>query len=350
MAAEGAATARGGASAELPYPRSWIDHLTRAVDQLPIPAWASYGLLLVGIVLLTSAVNWIGGQSPAGTFDPAQSGYAVYSVYMLALIHYLNRIAGSKIEAFRPALDLDAVEYERLRNELTTLPPRQSMLAGLGGIALVAFLYASEGPDAGLGRVSPVVLIGNFIIEGLTFALLAVLIYHTIRQLRLVSRIHARASRIDLFERAPLHAFSQLTARTGIGLVVLTAYSYVIDPTITAFGIGLTLLVVLIAAAAFVLPLQGMHRRIEAEKERLQLEADRRLKATFAQLHRSVDGRDLSVADGLNKTLESLQLERDALARIPTWPWEPTTLRGFVSALLVPIVLWFIIRVLERFV
>jgi len=86
------------------------------------------------------------------------------------------------------------------------------------------------------------------------------------------------------------------------------------------------------------------------EKEGLQLQADRRFKATLADLHRSVDERDLSVADGLNKTLASLQLEREALARIPTWPWQAATLRAFLSALLVPIVIWLIIRALERFV
>jgi hypothetical protein len=42
-----------------------------------------------------------------------------------------------------------------------------------------------------------------------------------------------------------------------------------------------------------------MHRRIVAEKERLQRQADRRLEATFAELHRSVDERDLAVADAL---------------------------------------------------
>jgi hypothetical protein len=108
--------------------------------------------------------------------------------------------------------------------------------------------------------------------------------------------------------------------------------------------------VLAVAAAAFVLPLRGMHQRLVVEKERLQLGADKRFKATLADLHRSVDERDLSVADGLNKTLTSLQLERDALARIPTWPWQPATLRAFVSVLLVPVVIWLIIRLLERFV
>ena len=348
MAANRAITAPGDSSAELPNTRSWIDHITDALDRLPIPLWVSYALLIVAVAVWINAINWIAGRYAPGTFDARESGYAVYGVYMLAMVHYLNRVAGSKMEAFRPALD-DPVEYRRLRDELTTLPAREAMLAGLGGVAFVALLYASEGPDAGIGALSPLVLVGRFVVEGVTFALLAVLIYHTLRQLLLVSRIHGRASRIDLFEPGPLNAFSQLTARTGIGLLVLMGYSYVIDPSITIVGVGLTALIIVVAAAAFVLPLVGMHSRMVAEKERLQLEADRRLKASFTQLHRSVDERDLTVADALNKSLESLQLEREALARMPTWPWQPTTFRGFVSALVIPIVLWYIIRILERY-
>jgi hypothetical protein len=125
MAAEGAASKTGRASPGLPYPASWVDHLTDAIDRLPGPAWAFYLVLLTGVALLINGADWIAGQDPPGTFDPAQSGYAVYGVYMLALIHYLNREAGSKIESFRPALDIRAAEYERLRYEVTTLPARQ---------------------------------------------------------------------------------------------------------------------------------------------------------------------------------------------------------------------------------
>ena len=350
MATEGAVSTTGRASPDLPYPASWVDVLTHAIDRLPVPAWACYLLLLAGVALLINGVNWIGGQYPPGTFRPAESGYAVYGVYMLALVHYLNSVAGSKIESFRPALDLNPAEYERLRYELTTLPARPGALAGLAGVAIVALLYATDPPDAGIGTLHPAVLVGRFVVEGCTIGLLAVLIYHTIHQLRLVSRIHALASGIDLFEPAPLHALSNLTARTGIGLVLLIAYGFFIDPTIDVTAVVLTGLLLVVGAAAFVLPLRGMHQRIVVEKEGLQLQADRRFKATLADLHRSVDERDLSVADGLNKTLASLQLEREALARIPTWPWQAATLRAFLSALLAPIVIWLIIRALERFV
>lgn len=350
MAAEGPVSATGHASANLSYRASWVDGLTRSIDRLPVPAWASYGVALAAVGLLVNMVNWVGGLHPPGTFDPWQSGYALYSVYMLAMVHYLNRVAGSKIAAFRPALEVDAQEFQRLHDRLTTLPATEGALAGVAGLMLVALVYAAELPGTGVATMSPAFLVGRFLIEGITFAFLGVLIYHTIHQLRLVSRIHALASGIDLFNPAPLYAFSHLTARTGVGLLVLTGSSFLFDPSIEVADVGLAALVLVVAAAAFVLPLQGMHRRIVTEKDRLQLQAGQRFKATLTELHQSVDERDLSVADGLNKTLESLRLERETIARMPTWPWEPATLRGFVSALLVPLVLWLIFRLLDRFV
>ena len=39
MAAEGAAGVTGRASTGLPYPASWVDGLTHAIDRVPGPAW-----------------------------------------------------------------------------------------------------------------------------------------------------------------------------------------------------------------------------------------------------------------------------------------------------------------------
>ena len=38
------------------------------------------------------------------------------------------------------------------------------------------------------------------------------------------------------------------------------------------------------------------------------------------------------------------------LARVSTWPWSPGTLRGFGTAIVLPIALWLIYRVLDQLV
>ena len=350
MTAEGAVSAVIQPPAAVPYRPSWVDQLTHAIERLPMPVWVSYLVLLAVTVLLLSAANWIGGLDPPGTVNRDFAAFTVLGLYMLGLMHYLNHIAASTIETFRPALELSQAEYERLRYTLTTLPARQGALAGLAGLAYIVLGIASDPAAAGIASLHPAAVVARVAVLAFNFTVAGVLIYHTIRQLRMVSRIHALASRIDLFDPTPLYAFSNLTARSGTGLVLLAAYGFAIEPTINAVTLATNGLIIAVAAAAFVLPLRGMHQRLLAEKERLQSQADQRFKATVGELHRSVDERNLSVADGLNKTLASLQIEREALARIPTWPWQPGTLRAFISVLLVPIVLWLIFRALERVV
>ena len=96
----------------------------------------------------------------------------------------------------------------------------------------------------------------------------------------------------------------------------------------------------------FVVPLLGLHGRLVDEKERLQGEADDRLKGILAELNRDAGALELGRADALNKTLASLVQQRELLARLPTWPWSTTTLRAFVSAILLPLALFVVQRVL----
>lgn len=53
--------------------------------------------------------------------------------------------------------------------------------------------------------------------------------------------------------------------------------------------------------------------------------------------------------DDLNRALASLVIEREALAKISTWPWRPETLRGLLTLVALPILLWFVTALLGRF-
>jgi hypothetical protein len=68
----------------------------------------------------------------------------------------------------------------------------------------------------------------------------------------------------------------------------------------------------------------------------------------IAQVHAKLDASDLTNIDGLNKAMTSLTIEHDTLARIPTWPWQPETPRILFTAVMVPVVLWLLQRILER--
>ena len=103
-----------------------------------------------------------------------------------------------------------------------------------------------------------------------------------------------------------------------------------------------------LALATFVLPLTGIHRLLAAEKKRMLSEQAARMREAIDDLHRRMDQHKLQGMDDLNKAMASLELEHTTLTRIPTWPWEPATLRGVIVALVLPILIWLIQFGLQR--
>ncbi len=113
-------------------------------------------------------------------------------------------------------------------------------------------------------------------------------------------------------------------------------------------ALGIMVFMMLLAAVTFVLPLLGMHRRMVEEKTRLESEANQRLEAAIAELHRRVDAGDLTDMTELYRAIGGLEIELEMVAKIPTWPWQPGTLRVALSPLLLPVAVWLIQRLLER--
>ena len=132
---------------------------------------------------------------------------------------------------------------------------------------------------------------------------------------------------------------------------MLTYYVAAVRPDLVFRSPALEALLVAMvptAVACFVLPLRGMHRRLAAEKDRALAQVASRLEAVFIRLHERVDQGILADMEKLNIQITSLSAEREVLARVSTWPWEPATLTGFLTTLVLPALLWGIQRVVER--
>jgi hypothetical protein len=49
----------------------------------------------------------------------------------------------------------------------------------------------------------------------------------------------------------------------------------------------------------------------------------------------------------MEKSLASLYRMREQIEKVPTWPWTPGTFRNFLSAVFLPMGLWFFQRYLS---
>ena len=331
-------------------PSGWVDRLFALPLRLPgVPAiwWVA---LFVLMTLLPASLLWATGAQPAGTIDSRLWVAALLGAYGVALRNILEGTARRAFREFTPALGAGHDPLE-LESALASLPDRVAIPAIAVAEVVITVGYFSDPNEAAHILSRPlveqaVVLSTNW----LAIAIAGVLLISIVRQLSVVSRLH-RLAVVDLFDPGPAHAFARLTSATAIGVMLVTAV-VLADPAAASdtilFGLQAGILL-LIAAAAFGLPLRGMHDRLAAEKATLMRAVNGRIKVMTGRVHAAVDADERSAGSGLHDHLASLIAECELIAKLSTWPWSAGTIRGLGSALLVPIVVWAITRALERY-
>jgi len=329
-----------------PYPMSWVDHILRAVQRARIPNWAFYAALFAVGHALVVALRVRDGLPLDQALLVPPPVFLVWAVYLLAMTQYLNAVARERLGRFRAAIEVDDAEYGDMAYRLTTMPAVPTLLNGVLWVVIGgAILLTAKATVLALGY--PVWEVWLTIA---TYFLGGAVIYHTVHQLREVSRLFARVQQIDLYRLDPLHAFAGLTAQSALGWIfLLYATTLLVPRELETAAVDATWLVVAaVAVAAFVVPLVGMHRRLVAAKHRALVANSTRLRRAMEAVHDAIDGDAPERLDGLGKVVATLLGEKERLARVSTWPWEAGTLRGFVTALLLPLLLRVGQQALER--
>lgn len=324
----------------------WIDHLRGH-------GWPFYVVGIMAVALIENAVFWIDGSTPFGSFDPLTTIFAVFVFYWIALYQYLTRVASRSLKRFRPLLELGDSEFADLDYELATLPARLGALAiPLGLISAAATIVGDPAPYGDIHPRTILPYAGDIIVTGFLVATFYCLAIRSIRQLLQVSKLHARATDINLLKLEPAHAFSSLTARTGIGLILVLIFGFLLKPVEagTAFDALLSIVTALLAIAVFVIPIMGMQDRLEEEKERVLNKNSDLLRSASDSVHNKVTNNDYHDMKESEAAIAALIRERELLSKVSTWPWDPRAIRSFGSALLLPILLWVVTRLLERLV
>lgn len=334
-----------------PYAPSWVDHLNDLINRLPGPSWLYYVGIALLLFLIPIGITQLEGIHPTGTFLSAQGFLAGNIALFLALCHYLDEAADTALRVLRPALRASGDEYDELRYRLTTLPSLPTLLVCLLYSFIVVYISETLGTPSSFDQVadSPVSAATTYAMYVLNWLVWGAFIYHTIHQLYAISYIYTEHTRVNLFRIRPLHAFSTVTALTAVSLTI-PPYAWLVLNQIlfNPISIAITLPVAALGLTAFIWPLMGIHRLLIAEKTRAQSEAALRLEAMITELHRRVDNMDLTEMGALNDAISSLETERNALKKIPTWPWQPETVRLLITALALPLGLWLIQYMLQR--
>jgi len=335
-----------------PFKPSWINHFNNWAGRLPGMNWLYYLGLWFLLSIIPSSVYWIEGAIDPGTFlYPIEVFMAAVISFLLLLVRFLDRRAGDAFEALGPALKATDEERLELKYRITHLPAGGALLASLLTIGVILLTEAYGTPYIPDWLIPyPVSLMVFRVIYFLGWWIFGVFLYHTVYQLRMINRIYTQNTTVNLFRIKPLYAFSNLTALTAGSLTLVTYGWRAFDPysiNDTA-SLVIMMLILLLAFLTFIWPQLGIHSLQVAEKDRLLEEANRRFESTITELHTRIDAGKLEKIGELSTTLSTLEKELNALRQIPTWPWQPETVRWLVTALVLPLGLWIIQFVLQR--
>lgn len=334
-----------------PFAASWVDRLNRRLGRLPYPM-AAYLAIWVVQIAVVHAVAWYAGVVPPGHIDLRIVLVASWTPYSLGFVAYLDHAATAALAAFRPAMNLDEAQFARLRYEFTTLPARPVIGWNLLGLVLSVTSILMVPDVAGELLAVPVAAVVNIGLAATGMAVAAVSIYQTLRQLRLVRRTYREAARLNLFQSTQLYAFSTLTLRTGVGWLFIIYAGAALFPALlrNAVWTGVSVLLLVTITTSLVSTLLDIHRRIQMEKSSHMAAVSKHLEDSFTALHDHILDQRAANLPELREIMQSLELERSILAKIPTWPWQPGTLASFLTALLLPLLIWLGQQVLQRLV
>lgn len=334
-----------------PFPPSWVDRFTDWLEGLPGPAWTAYVGFYLFLVLQSHLVNWAYERVPWFVFEQQQFVYQLFSAEVLFFLGYLNRDAARALEDFKPLTNISEAELDQIKYRLSHQPARPVLVLSLLGLVLGVLSFYSAEQFLG----ADVTFNFYFLFSALSFilptALALVFCYRIIIQLQTVSRLYATATELDLFNLEPVYALSSHTAKTGLIFLFLIYSNLLLSPgsIMVPTSLVLTIAISILSFAGFVLPLRGINHRLVAEKKKLLCRVNTRIRRVFDRLERIFDEGELSEMPEMEKTILNLQHQKAYIEKIPTWPWQPTTMRGFISAMLLPIVIWVVQQVLERF-
>jgi hypothetical protein len=324
---------------------SWVDRLTQWIEALPGPSWLAYLILFFLLGFAAHLGFWVSGFQPRGSYDVKIFLNQLWAIEILFFHQVLNRDAKHALKDFRPLLDATDAEFSEIQHEFTNLPARSAIYLTLISIPVgIYFAYLNEVPFS--GEVAPVLVLAGILNSSLTI----IFCYRIIRQLRMVSRLYEKSSIIDLYSLDPVYALSSHTAKTGL-IFLFIIYSNVlitVEALQISAGFYLAIFLTFLSSAAFIVPLMGINHRLVEEKKKILQDIHQRIKMAFHNVERSFDEDSLDEISTLKTAISALESQKAYIEKIPTWPWRPSTLRGFLTAVLLPLGIWALQQVLTR--
>jgi hypothetical protein len=141
----------------------------------------------------------------------------------------------------------------------------------------------------------------------------------------------------------PLYGFSNLAATSAGSLVILPYGFLLVNPDVKLsepIVLGMYLVITMIGVITFLLPQIGIHQIQQKERDRLLDEVYQCYGVVRESLHKGVDNCDYEGISSISTAFGLLESEISTIKGVSTWPWQPETFRWFLTALVLPLLMW----------
>ena len=331
-----------------PYKPSSIHTIYRWVDRLPGPYWLFSTVLLVVSGLLNLTVAWKANVLPFGEINWYYATTGFFFSYFFFANDFLLRVAKNAISEFLTILEVDENKGRLLLFEFTHLPGRTSSNFFVFGAIMGFFTGIYLLPTAPeMNRSFPALEVTMY---SLSYGFAFITLYAILRASRLIGRLFEGKVHIDIFDPTSIYAISRYAAWLVIALVISTYLQFVLVPSYVESFFTITIIYWLLALIVFWLPLRGANRTLVSEKRRLLKDMNLRIRSNFDLLHSKMDNHEYQNIAEIREMIATLQLERDSVKSISTWPWQTSTITGLLTAVVLPVLVGFIIDVIGKFI
>jgi hypothetical protein len=303
-------------------------------------------------VLAFHLALWLDGKISVGALDGESMFNGLWAILGISFLLVLNNLANRAIDKFAVLVNRKKQELENLRYQMTTIPARFTL--GLTALITILITAAAYFDPTFIGLSNPPSLALFLVIAIFSYSFAPIMLYQGFRQLVLVTRAYHLVGEINLFQLHPLYAFAGLTMTSSLFWLLVLNLNFIGNASETStadffLSIVFNTPFIVLAFVTFIVPLWGIHRRIQNTKETALAENGLQVGRAHQALYRNLDKGDYQRGSDLEKPLASLYRMREQIEKIPTWPWNPGTLRNFLSAVFLPLGLWFVQRFLANF-
>ncbi|MEJ2512530.1 MAG: hypothetical protein P8Y72_13150 [Anaerolineales bacterium] len=320
-----------------------------------MPAWLIYVALYLVYLIIDQSFAWLEQTTAVGQFELRRVLISIWPTLTLVILNYLDRVALAASKEFRP-LRVDDEDYSEKVFRLTNMPSGSVWILTAIGPILVILSYSFDLEIVKFADRTTISLVAELVRNVIGLTLFLVFVFHTIRQMTIVSQMQSDLTEIDLFNSTPLYAFSILTSRTGIAWVFLlsTSLTFLYLSGTAYAGVSTALIItfitseIMLALASFILPLVSLHAQMEKAKGRLIDEINMYMKTSIDKMESELKILDPGKASAKRDLVETLKMQQSYVRELRTWPWKSETLRGFLSVIFLPILITVIQQLIER--